>query len=146
MVACPFEIPAYDFHEPLTPQVRKCTFCLERLEDGKMPGCASICPTEASPSDGARCSCAWPGSASRGDPARYENHVYGRTRGGGTSWLYIAGQPMAKLGFPAVPDEPLHGAARTIQHALFSYLWSPACSSPLALTMKTLSARKKDKE
>jgi formate dehydrogenase iron-sulfur subunit len=49
MVACPFEIPAYEYHDPITPRVMKCTFCYERVqsEEGKLPGCAEICPVEA---------------------------------------------------------------------------------------------------
>ena len=48
MVACPFEIPAYEYHNPITPRVMKCTFCYERVaEEGKLPGCAQICPVEA---------------------------------------------------------------------------------------------------
>jgi Fe-S-cluster-containing dehydrogenase component len=29
-VACPFEIPAYEFNEPLVPRMRKCEFCYGR--------------------------------------------------------------------------------------------------------------------
>jgi formate dehydrogenase iron-sulfur subunit len=48
MVACPFEIPAYEYHDPITPRVMKCTFCYERVsKEGKLPGCAEICPVEA---------------------------------------------------------------------------------------------------
>ena len=48
MVACPFEIPAYEYRNPITPRVMKCTFCYERVEkEGKPPGCAAICPVEA---------------------------------------------------------------------------------------------------
>ena len=41
MVACPFEVPAYEYSEPLMPRVRKCTFCYERItRDGRLPACA----------------------------------------------------------------------------------------------------------
>ncbi len=147
MVACPFEIPAYDFHEPLTPEVRKCTFCIDRLEEGKIPGCASICPTEAITFGRRSVLLRLARERIEGDPGRYENHIYGEHEAGGTSWLYIAGQPFRKLGFPAVPDEPLPRRSETIQHALFSYLWSPAALfAALALTMKTISGGKQDKE
>ncbi len=137
MVACPFEIPAYDYHDPLTPQVRKCTFCLDRLEQGKPPGCASICPTEAitfgrrdTLLDVARKRIAE-------SPARYVDHIYGEHEAGGTSWLYIAGQPFDRLGFLDVPDSPLPQRTESIQHALFSYLWSPAVLfGVLGLSMK----------
>lgn len=40
-------------------------------------------------------------------------------------WMYIAGAPFEKLGFVQVPNEPLPKRTETIQHTLFSYLWSP---------------------
>ena len=126
MVACPFEIPAYDYHDPLTPQVRKCTFCLDRLEKGQKPGCASICPVEAITFG--RRSTLLDEAAKRiaDDPGRYVDHIYGEHEAGGTSWMYIAGDDFSKLGFLSVPDEPLPRRSESIQHALFSYLWSPA--------------------
>ena len=33
MVACPFNIPAYTYNDPLTPKVTKCTMCLPRIEE-----------------------------------------------------------------------------------------------------------------
>ncbi len=48
MVACPFQIPAYEYKNALTPQVRKCMFCSERvINEGKKPACVEICPNEA---------------------------------------------------------------------------------------------------
>lgn len=47
MVACPFGIPTYEYSDPLTPRVRKCTFCEPRLKEGKLPACVEACPKEA---------------------------------------------------------------------------------------------------
>ena len=47
MVACPFQIPAYEYENALTPEVKKCDFCFDRQQDGKLPACVEICPVEA---------------------------------------------------------------------------------------------------
>ena len=47
IIACPFEIPAYEYDEPWTPRVMKCTMCHPRISEGKLPGCVQACPTEA---------------------------------------------------------------------------------------------------
>ncbi len=101
MAACPFEIPAYEYHDPITPRVRKCTFCYERIEkEGGKPGCASICPVEAITfgrrSDLLRLA----HQRIDGDPAKYVNHVYGEKEVGGTSWLYVSGVDFPSGGLP----------------------------------------------
>ena len=37
MVACPFEIPTYEYDKALTPRVTKCTMCHPRVQEGKLP-------------------------------------------------------------------------------------------------------------
>ncbi len=143
MVACPFEIPAYDYHDPLTPQVRKCTFCFDRLAQGQKPGCASICPVEAITFG--RRSVLLDEAKKRiaNDPGRYVDHIYGEHEAGGTSWLYVAGSDFAEIGFLDVPMDPLPERTESIQHALFSYLWSPAMLfAGLAAVMATRGAAK----
>ncbi|SKA91792.1 Fe-S-cluster-containing dehydrogenase component [Paucidesulfovibrio gracilis DSM 16080] len=139
MVACPFEIPAYDYHDPITPEVRKCTLCFDRIQEGKAPGCASVCPTEAITFGKRSTLLDLAHQRIANDPARYVDHVYGEHEAGGTSWLYLAGQPFERLGFWEVPDAPMPKRTESIQHALFSYLWSPALLfGTLAVTMKLL--------
>jgi len=147
MVACPFEIPAYDYHDPITPQVRKCTFCFDRLKEGQKPGCASICPVEAITFG--RRSVLLDEAKKRiaQDPGRYVDHVYGEHEAGGTSWMYIAGDDFSKLGFLDVPNEPLPKRTESIQHAMFSYLWSPAVLfASLAAVMAVKNRNSSDKE
>lgn len=98
MIACPFNIPAYEYDEPLTPRIRKCHLCQPRLEEGLLPGCVEACPKEAL-TFGPRA--ALVKEAHRriaAHPARYVDHVYGEREMGGTGWLYLAGQPFGQLG------------------------------------------------
>ena len=99
MIACPFEIPAYEYHEPLTPRIMKCTFCHStRLVKGQLPGCVEICPQEAlafgKRSDLIRL--AWQRIDSH--PGRYVEHVYGEREMGGTSWLTLSPVPFKEIG------------------------------------------------
>ncbi len=125
MVACPFEIPAYEYFDPVTPRVRKCTFCFDRISKGEKPGCIAACPTEAL-TFGKR----WEllklaKKRIKEDPGRYLNHIYGEYEAGGTCWIYISKEPLENLGFPKVPQKPIPKLTESIQSTFFSYLWSP---------------------
>lgn len=125
MVACPFQIPAYEYHNPLTPEVRKCTFCYDRTKDGGIPACAAACPVEAITYGKRKELLKLAKKKLNDDPARYIQHIYGEKEVGGTSWLYISGVPFKEAGFLDLPSEPMPKTTESIQHGLFSYLWSP---------------------
>jgi formate dehydrogenase iron-sulfur subunit len=101
MTACPFYVPAYEYNDPLSPEIKKCTMCYDtRISEGGIPACVEACPMEAMT------------FGKRSDllrvarkriiehPDRYVDHIYGELEVGGTSWLYISGVPFEKLGFP----------------------------------------------
>lgn len=50
MVACPFDVPKYDYDNPFG-AIHKCELCnqkgLERIDQGKLPGCVEVCPAGA---------------------------------------------------------------------------------------------------
>jgi Fe-S-cluster-containing dehydrogenase component len=126
MVACPFEIPAYEYKNPITPQVRKCTFCFERIsKDGGKPACASVCPFEAITFGRRETLLKIAKKRITNNPGNYIDEIYGKEELGGTSWLYISKDPFEKLGFQKLPKTPPPKLTETIQHSLFSYLWSP---------------------
>ncbi|KJS31764.1 MAG: hypothetical protein VR64_09460 [Desulfatitalea sp. BRH_c12] len=98
MVACPFDIPAYEYDSAFDPKVRKCTLCQPRLAEGKLPGCVEACPTEALVF-GRRSELL---KVARGRiqayPDRYVDHIYGEHEMGGTSWLYLSGPAFSEVG------------------------------------------------
>jgi Fe-S-cluster-containing dehydrogenase component len=107
MVACPFEIPKYEY-DALAPRVRKCTFCAERQAAGLKPACTEVCPSGAL-TFGKR-SELLEAAKTRiyQNPDRYVHHVYGEREAGGTSWLYISDIPFEKLAMRTdVPDRPI---------------------------------------
>jgi formate dehydrogenase iron-sulfur subunit len=98
MIACPFEIPAYEYDKALEPRIMKCTLCYPRIAKGLLPGCVQACPTEALT------------FGKRTDllrvarerilkfPDRYVNHIYGENEMGGTNWLYLSAVPFHEIG------------------------------------------------
>jgi ferredoxin len=121
-VACPFEIPAYEFHVPLTPRVRKCEFCADRTKGtGADPACAASCPTEALVFGRRADLVALAKDRLQRRPDRYVNHVYGETEVGGTSWLYLTGRPVREVGLLDLPDAPPPQLTEAIQHGIFKY-------------------------
>jgi Fe-S-cluster-containing dehydrogenase component len=148
MVACPFQVPAYEYDNALDPQVRKCTFCAERLHQGERPACVSICPNEAL-TFGTRSTLLDIAHARiRKNPERYVNHVYGEAEAGGTSWMYLAPVSFDKSELPALPKEKIPEITESIQHGIFkSFLPPLALYGLLGLIMHSAnSAEKQEKQ
>jgi len=98
MIACPFEIPTYEYDSAFTPRVMKCTMCYPRISKGLLPGCVEACPTEAL-TYGKREDLLRIGRERiRTFPERYVDYIYGENEMGGTSWLYISGAPFKEIG------------------------------------------------
>jgi Fe-S-cluster-containing dehydrogenase component len=98
MVACPFNIPAYEYDEPLTPRVMKCTMCHPLVEKGQLPGCVEACPKEALIFGPREKLLKIAERRIEKYPDRYIDHIYGEREMGGTSWLYISPVSFNKLG------------------------------------------------
>jgi len=98
MIACPFEIPTYEYHDPVTPRVRKCTMCRPRIEEGKLPGCVQDCPKGALVFGRRADLLSIARERIRKHPDMYIDHIYGEREMGGTSWLYISGVPFEQIG------------------------------------------------
>ena len=126
MAACPFQVPAYEFSNVLTPQVRKCTFCFEkRLSKGEVPACVESCPMEVM-TFGKRTDLIMLGRERiRNNPERYVPHIYGEQEVGGTSWMYLSGMAFEKTDFPALGYHPAPGFTEPIQHTIFKWFLPP---------------------
>lgn len=105
MVACPFKIPRFQWDKQLA-IVAKCTLCLNRLEKGFQPACASVCPTNAI-KFGKRKELIEEAWRRINNDEKYVKHVYGESEVGGTSILYISDVPFELLGFPKLPEYSL---------------------------------------
>lgn len=142
MVACPFNIPAYEYDNPLTPRVMKCTLCLPRIKEGKLPGCVEICPREAL-TFGERDSLIREARMRiQKHPDRYVDHIYGEHEMGGTSWLYLSQVPFSQIGMRE--DLGNHSAPELTSGALSAVpivvgLW------PVLLTGIYAISKRKDK-
>ncbi len=120
---CPFGAPRIEYWELDTPQIRKCTFCIDRqqAQPGEIringrplrgealrryqasfstPACAKACPAGAlkfGPRDQLLAEARRRIAA---DPQKYVDYVYGEKELGGCGWLYLAGVPFETLGLP----------------------------------------------
>jgi len=98
MVACPFQIPKYDW-DSTAPWVQKCSFCSERIKDDMIPACIKTCPTTTMLYGEREEMVAEAKKRISGNPGKYVNHIYGLEEAGGTSWIYISDVPFASIGF-----------------------------------------------
>jgi formate dehydrogenase iron-sulfur subunit len=125
MVACPFQVPSFQFDTALKPNIVKCDFCISRTSEGGVPACVEICPVEAL-TYGRRSALI---EVARGRienyPDRYKDTIYGEFEAGGTSWLYLANTDFKELQFPDVGRNPMPGTTEAIQHGIFAYFVPP---------------------
>ena len=128
MVACPFQVPTYEFEENLHPRVMKCNFCFDLIAESKgAPACVDACPV----------SCLVFGRRSKllkfghkwidANPGRYVDHIYGEKEVGGTSWMYLAGMDFHDLGLPRLGEKAPPVLSEEIQHSVFKH-WIPPVS------------------
>jgi formate dehydrogenase iron-sulfur subunit len=109
MVACPFNIPRYEWDSPV-PAVRKCDMCIDRLQAGEKPACVEACEYEATVFGPRSKLLALARERIEEDPDEYYDHIYGETEIGGTSVLFLTPKPEESLGYKAIlGTEPLPG-------------------------------------
>jgi formate dehydrogenase iron-sulfur subunit len=99
MQACPFNIPRYEW-TALNPRIRKCTFCADRLAQGKINACAEACPTGATLAGGREQLLAEARTRLKAEPDTYVQKIYGEHDAGGTSVLFLSPVEFSKLGLP----------------------------------------------
>ena len=106
MMACPFEIPKYQWDRPV-PVVGKCIMCAGRVKEGKSTACAEACPVDAT-TFGKKEDLIWEARTRlRSKPGAYQNQIYGLTEAGGTSVMMLSSGPFDKLGMKTnLPTDP----------------------------------------
>jgi Fe-S-cluster-containing dehydrogenase component len=142
MVACPFNIPAYEYSEPLHPRVRKCTLCFaSRLKDGRRPACVEACPREVMTFGKRSELIDFARQKIAAHPDRYVNHVYGEHEAGGTCYMYLASVPFDQIGMRTdLGDTPYPELTRSYLSAapLVMALW------PLFFTGLFMFSKRRD--
>jgi len=122
--ACPFYVPAYDYHN-WDPQMYKCTMCEPRILEGKLPGCVNNCPMEALTFGKRKDLIKIARERIKKHPERYVDHVYGEHEMGGTQWMYLSPVPFKQIGLPELGTTPApeftHGALSAVP--LIAGLW-----------------------
>ncbi|MCK4871091.1 MAG: 4Fe-4S dicluster domain-containing protein [Phycisphaerales bacterium] len=122
VLACPFGVPTADWDTPF-PQIHKCDFCFDRIEEGEAPdkvngialddagsqarfaetqatpACMKVCPTGALKFGDRDELLKEAQERIAAEPTEYVKHVYGEKEVGGTNWLYISPVSFDKLNF-----------------------------------------------
>lgn len=100
MLACPFEIPRYQWEKNL-PFMVKCDMCAERLGQSLKPACVEACPEGALTFGDRKELIAEAQKRIKQNPERYQNHIWGEKEFGGTSVMYLSDVDLVSLGWPA---------------------------------------------
>jgi len=145
MVACPFQVPSFEYDKALDPEIRKCDFCYERTKEGLLPACVEICPVEALLYGPRSELIKIAREKIKKYPDRYIEYIYGENEVGGTSWIYLAGQDLAKTkALPNLNTKTAPGVSESIQHGIFAYFVPPASLYALLAGIMWLNKKKKE--
>jgi Fe-S-cluster-containing dehydrogenase component len=141
-MACPFNVPKFEWSNAYTPVIVKCEMCNHRLAEGKIPACCEVCPREAV-IYGKRTELLEEAHRRlQASPDRYIPKVYGESDAGGTQVLYLSHVPFDKIGLPDYGERPVPETVKTIQHTVYQGFIAPvALYGTLAAVM--LRNRKK---
>ena len=146
MVACPFQIPAFEYDKAIHPMIMKCDFCYERTKKDKLPACVEICPVEALTYGHRTELIRVARDKIKRNPDRYIDHIFGENEVGGTSWLYLASKDFEELDFPKLGKNPAPGVSESIQHGIFAYFVPPVSLYALLGGIMWITKRRKELE
>jgi formate dehydrogenase iron-sulfur subunit len=105
-LGCPFDIPQYGTRTVGTEEktvMLKCRMCIDRLEAGSEPTCATMCPTGAITFGDRDAKLTEAKNLMAADTKYVGDHVYGETEAGGISVFVIADVAYADMGLKDVP-------------------------------------------
>lgn len=98
MVSCPFEIPKFEYENPI-PKIQKCNLCWERQQEGEIPACVEACPVGAI-IFGKKSDVLHEAKMQiYKHPDKYYPEIYGEREVGGTGWMYLSSVPFEQIGF-----------------------------------------------
>lgn len=146
MVACPFQVPTFEYEKAIQPRIMKCDFCIERTKKGMIPACVEICPMEVMTYGPRNEIIQLAKERISLYPNRYENYIYGEKEVGGTSWVYIGNKKMWELGMPKLKLSPAPGVSESIQHGIFAYFVPPIALYSLLGGIMWLTKKRSDLE
>lgn len=98
MISCPFDIPKFEYSKAM-PRIQKCNLCYDRYNNGALPGCVEVCPTQALMFGSRRQILEEGKRRIAANPDKYVEHIYGEYEVGGTSHLYLSSVPFEQIGF-----------------------------------------------
>jgi len=98
MVSCPFDIPKFEYSKAM-PRIQKCNLCFDRFNNGAIPACVEVCPTQALMFGSRRQILDEGKRRIATNPDKYIDHIYGEFEVGGTSHLYLSSVPFEQIGF-----------------------------------------------
>ncbi len=146
MVACPFQVPSFEYDKAINPEIKKCDFCFERTRAGKLPACVEICPVEALTYGPRNDLVKIARERIKRNPEKYFNYIYGEYEVGGTAWMYIGNEDLRKKAFPKLGDKPAPGVSEAIQHGIFAYFVPPVSLYALLGGIMWITKNRKNSE
>ena len=124
-MACPFNIPKFEWTNAFSPQIVKCELCRHRLAEGLEPACSAVCPRQAVIFGKRADLLAEAHRRLAEHPKRYVPRVYGEREAGGTQVLYLSHVPFEKIGLPDYGPTSIPDTQRTIQHGIYQGFVAP---------------------
>ncbi len=111
MLSCPFNIPKFEW-DKIIADIRKCTFCADRLAEGLEPACSKTCPSGAILFGDREELINISEKRLADNPELYHQHVYGKEEAGGTAVLNISSIPLEDFGYPKNITKKSLGSSR----------------------------------
>jgi len=124
-MACPFNVPKFEWSNAITPKIVKCELCRDRLAKGQEPACTEVCPRGAVIYGRREGLVKEAHRRLEANPDRYVPHVYGETEAGGTQVLYLSHVPFDKIGLPDYGPVPVPVPQRSLQHTIYQGFVAP---------------------